>query len=370
MNRRKFLSIAGVNATVCSLSGLNTLEPNVDESGPPVPDEWTLVFEDHFEGDTVDKSAWDYGWGWGRNTSYSPTRIVEENAYLQEGTLHLRGTHEDREMLGGALNTKNKVTFGPGSFFEARIRFAERDGFQCAFWAKPNSEAWPPEIDVVELIQEGRGQEDVLLSRHHLHYPTSTNPGDSSTHRDVGRTFEPGGVLTECFHVYAVEWRRDRIVHYVNGKPIKEWTDETLLEAMEKGAPFYMMFSLNINEIAGKSLNEEWGETMEVDWVRVWNNGTDSDGSTRYLWVRSADGAPASFSFEASGGNIRLDSAENEPDYWIGKDGLTAGGTVKNRKTLPGFWFDGEITSFSYTGSVETFVDGQYVDPDGLVDQT
>jgi len=52
------------------------------------------------------------------------------------------------------------------------------------------------------------------------------------TYHDDGFHYQPGGDLTESFHTYGVEWQPNRIVHFVDGQPIQEWTNPRLLAAM------------------------------------------------------------------------------------------------------------------------------------------
>ncbi|WP_148414767.1 family 16 glycosylhydrolase [Haloferax sp. KTX1] len=283
MNRREFLRVSGATAGAAG-AGLVVggvvlnRESLADRYGDrlrarsPGGAHWKLAFEDTFSGDSLDASSWSIGWGWGVETSTSPTRIVSENVRTEGGSLRLRGTHERGEIRSGAVNTKNKVTFGPGSYLEARISFAGRTGFQNAFWAKPNTEAWPPEVDVVEIWQDDTGWDDRHISRHTVHYSSSREVGDRSTHKNLGASYTPGGDLTREFHTYGVEWQADELVHYVDGKVVRKWLGETLLTALSNGAPFYFMFSLNINNIGTADQTERWGEEMVVDWVRLWED--------------------------------------------------------------------------------------------------
>ncbi|WP_161605831.1 glycoside hydrolase family 16 protein [Halococcus thailandensis] len=244
----------------------------VGEGGPPRSD-WKLSFADDFEGSDLNTDHWDVGWGWGTETNTSPTQIVAENVIVRNGTLRFSGTHDGTQIFSGAVNTRNKVTFGPGSYVEAKVDFVGRPGFHNAVWSKPNSERWPPEIDVVEFWESGTGLTDRYLSRHHVHYSASTVPGDNSTARDSGTTYTPGGDLTQGFHIYGVEWRSDRISYYVDGKNVAEFSDETMLTAMRRGAPFYLMVNLNINNTATAGTAdtaEPWGEAMVLDWIRLW----------------------------------------------------------------------------------------------------
>lgn len=268
MNRRSYVKFAGMG--VVPLSGCS-FGPDDDRVEFPLDSEhWELAFEDTFDAGSLDTTSWDVGWGWGRNTTMSPTRITPENVSVRDGRLRIRGTHDEDDILSGAINSKGKVTFGPGSYVEARIKFAGREGFQNAFWTKPNSEAWPPEIDVVELWQDGSGRTDVHESQHNLHFSRSTRPGDRSTYAKVGASHDGNGDLTEEFRRYGVHWGRDRISHFVDGERVSEFTVGPMLEAMRNGVPFYMMFSLNINNIGTADTSEPWNEEMVVDWIRVW----------------------------------------------------------------------------------------------------
>jgi len=275
--RRAFLELAGASAAALAGAGLGSTAVAAQEAGPPNPGNWTLEFEDRFDGGSLDTSVWDIGWGWGRVTNQSRTRIVDTNTYVDSGRLHLRGTHEGNDVLSGGVNSKNSVQFGPGSYVEARLRFPRRVGFHPAFWAKPVSEAWPPEIDVMEFIQNGSGRDDTHTSRHFLHFTGSTRPGDRSTHRRLQRFFEPGGDLSQQFHVYAVEWQPDRITMYVDNQQIQTWRDGSMLQSMRNGAPFYVNLVQNINvnsdlngSLGRADLSQQWGEATEADFVRVW----------------------------------------------------------------------------------------------------
>lgn len=278
-NRRGFLKLAGGGAI--ALGGLGTVSTSVgavqDTGGPPNPDDWSLDFEDTFDGGSLDTSTWGVGWGWGDTSSASDARMVEENVDFDGSILQLGGTHDGNEVHAGGINSKGSVEFGPGSYVEARLRFPQRVGFNPAFWAKPTSEDWPPELDIVEVIQDGSGSDDTHTSRHFVHYTVSTEPGDSSTHERVSQFHEPGDDLTQNFHVFAAEWQSDRIAYYVDGQEIQSWTNSTILESFRRGAPFYINLIMNVNvdselnDVLGRAdLSESWGETLDVDWVRVW----------------------------------------------------------------------------------------------------
>jgi len=99
------------------------------------------------------------------------------------------------------------------------------------------------------------------------------------TYHDDGFHYQPGGDLTESFHTYGVEWQPNRIVHFVDGQPIQEWTNPRLLAAMGAGAPFYMMFSLDINRIGEADMSIPLGKR----WLLI---GFDSGNITSNVLLR------------------------------------------------------------------------------------
>ena len=286
MKRREYLELSGAGAAALAtvglgqkLSAVSTAPAIVEEGGPQNPDRWELRFEDTFASGSLDRASWNIGWGWGRTTTTSPMVVTDSNVFVSQEQLHLQGTHNCKNVWSGVVNTKDTVTFGPESYIEAKLKFARRVGFLNAFWTKPNDEEWPPEIDVVELIQRGDKRTESHVSTHNLHYSASTKPGDSSTYRRIGGEYEPEGELTEEFNIYGVEWRADTLIHYVNGQAIIKWVNETMLEAMREGAPFYLLLSLNIDHVGTADRSESWGEALVCDWVRVWDRSPEMNES-------------------------------------------------------------------------------------------
>lgn len=277
--RRQFLKLTGAGVATIGGVGLGATSTvgAQDGGGPPNPDEWSPVVEDTFDSGSLDESTWTVGWGWGQDSGTSDARIEPGNVSLQDGTLRLQPDHDGNDITTGGVHTKGNVEFGPGTYVEGRLRFPNRVGFHPAFWAQPTSDAWPPELDIVEVTQDGSGRDDTHTSRHFLHYTRSTEPGDESTQERVSQFHEPGDDVTQNFHVYGAEWQSDRITYYVDGQEIQTWTDSTILESFRKGAPFYLKLNVNIStggelsEYLGEvDLSESWGETFEADWVRVW----------------------------------------------------------------------------------------------------
>jgi len=300
-----------------------------------------------------------------------------------DSTLELGILNEPDVYPVGAVNTKNKETIGPGTYVEARTSCADLPGTTSNFWSKPNSEDWPPEIDFKETPI--RDDSDVDRSTHHIHWTTDGEP--NGPHSDYNAGSHNGGYdKSKNWTVYGCRWLQDSVTYYIDGEEFAHVTDPDIMESVNNGAPFYLM--LDLMNWPGPSLipNDFSGykSVHEVDWVRIWDQDssaggeTTDDGSTveeddpaeegdHYIWFRSESGDPATFQFETSEGNIHFDSSGQTADYTISDDGFTAEGTVERTSSLPGFWYDGEIADFSYSGPLDVFIDNEEVDPESLV---
>lgn len=376
IHRRKYLQLMGAGAALIGGTGLGaSADITDDESVPAQSDNWVLAFEDTFDGGSLDTSTWGIGWGWGTSTNYSPSKASAGNVEVSDGVLKLTATQGDGspEYWIGAVNTKDRMTIGPGSYLEARIKCMNLPGSNNAFWSKPNTEEWPPEIDFVEVPTDRIDE-----SMHNIHYSASGEVGDGSTHEthQNGRYNPDGEDMQDRFFVYGCEWQEDVIAHYVDGNLVGRTTDNTVTDAVRAGAPFYLMLNVLVGGWPPGDVPDDWSgydTEMHVDWVRVWDYDADGDSETedpdeetRFLWFRSRNGDTATFEFEASPGEIELQDGP-DADYWVADAATRAGGTVDRTESLPGFWFDGDITDLTYDGPLEMFIDGESVDPDQFV---
>jgi len=377
LSRRTYLTLAG--ASVPILGGLHTLTGETSAQttvgGPPNADDWEIAFEETFAGNSLDTERWEVGFGWGTETNNSAESISADQVTVADDRLHITAT-PDNNVEAGCINTKDAVTVSPGTYIEARLRPPKRTGFLPAFWAKPNSEAWPPELDFFELFQDGSGSEDWTTAHYNIHYSSSGEPGDGSTHESDPTHHDFGADLTSDFHVYGCKWLTDRVEWYFDGQKVGESTDATAMDALERGAPFYMMLNIHVDKIGITDRTETWDEEMTVDWVRLWDQsgdgGTDTNSEERgdrYFWARSGDGEPISFGFETSDGNVSIHGNDDGVEYWVSSDGTTGGGTTDETGGLPGFWFDGEIERLQYDGALELYVDDEAVDPNQYAEE-
>lgn len=188
-------------------------------------DQWKLVWSDEFDqpnGSAPNATNWVYdvgGGGWGNNElqSYTDRR---ENSRVENGMLVLEAKQEkltgkdgkEREFTSARLKTLGKHSWTYGRI-EARMKLPRGQGIWPAFWMLGDDitkVGWPRcgEIDIVEHI----GKEPTKI------HGTIHGPGYSGAN-GIGKpyTLPDGKAAAEDFHVFAVDWEKDKIAWSIDG---------------------------------------------------------------------------------------------------------------------------------------------------------
>lgn len=251
--------------------------------------EWEPVLQEDFN-NGLDDSVWSTGFGWGENSSYTNGTTRPENVIVRNGQLELKLTDNPRDSQGneqiwmGVVNTKDKLTYGPGTYLQAEMKPVGSDGTNTAFWGKPNTEAWPPEIDFVE-IPDRDGTPDNSI--HTAHWSDTVD--DNDTHKERGRSWsdDPNENLADTFHTYGCEWMENRITWYVDGEEVWTLDDPKAMENINAGAPFYLMLSC-VSEYTNwlpSPSKDNWPEAAIIRSVDIYETksaggGGDGNGNT------------------------------------------------------------------------------------------
>lgn len=282
----------------CGLaSGEDAYIDYVVSENPSTPNnvnDMSVTFKDTFDQASFgDNTNWAAGWGWGYDSpGDSPSNVnvpsdseIEDHVEINNSRLILTADRDnwdtDGELHVGAVHSNpsgfdapaDGVTAEPPVYFEARIRTIGGNGWQSAFWSKPENEDWPPEIDVMEMLQDGSTSD---WTSHNVHYSSSGDCNDETTHSTYDGqydSYDSGNAPYETFHTYGFEWREDVMRHYVDGQVVEEITDQTILDALANSGcrPHYMMLSLNLDNVGTTDKTISWdNKQMEVDWVRVY----------------------------------------------------------------------------------------------------
>lgn len=238
-----------------------------------------LVWEDDFDGDSLDYSKWGveqnaFGGG---NQELQIYTDRPENVRVENGKLILEARKDNAAVAGtsrqyssGRIRTKHRGDWTYGRI-EVSAKLPSGQGLWPAIWMLPTEErygTWAAsgEIDIMEM----RGQTpDVVLGT--LHYgkpwPDNSHSGDEYQ--------LPEGDFSDGFHQFAVEWEAGEIRWYVDGKHVQtqnQWHSS----GGEFPAPFDQPFHLLLNlAVGGEFLGPPDNSTpfparMEVDYVRVY----------------------------------------------------------------------------------------------------
>lgn len=134
----------------------------------------------------------------------------------------------DNEYVSGILTTQKSFSQKYG-YFEIRSKIPFGVGVWPAFWLLANNGGWPPEIDVLE----GRGQRpgDVVMTTHWR------IPATGFVQR-CGFDFSVPNAWAD-FHDYGVLWQRDRLVYFIDRKPVSDIKVPSSFED-----PMYMIVNL------------------------------------------------------------------------------------------------------------------------------
>ena len=246
------------------------------------PAEARLVWQDEFDGKTLDPQKWQYdtafnkvGWFNGERQYYSAGR--RKNLRVANGLLTIEAWHEKLNAAefpdwGNQDYTSARIfSEGPGwtyGFYEVRAKLPCARGTWPAIWMLPvDMKKWPDdgEIDIMEQVG---AEPNLIYSTLHTKLFNHVLKTQRSAQKPVS---------TSCseFHVYQLDWRPDSITIGVDGEGILHVLND---QPGGKGAwpfdtPFKMILNLAIGGAwaAAKGIDDAaMPQTMEVDYVRVW----------------------------------------------------------------------------------------------------
>jgi beta-glucanase (GH16 family) len=266
---------------------------------------WQLVWEDDFNGSSLDQSKWvhdigtgsQYGmWGWGNGELqyYQP-----QNTTLNNGIAKIEVKEEPNGIIdswsatsyfsSSKITTKGLFNFRYGKV-EARIKTIDGQGFWPAFWMLPSNGSWPcdGEIDIME--QWGN---DYLTNSTSGAAHLGTCPYSQSTHfYETSSSYISSGSYADDFHTYSVIWKEDTITWYVDEielfslNPSSYWSIPSQSAWPFNANEWYLMINLAITQ-AGPNSNTVFPNQMEIDYVRVYQenltNSINIDDKNKYI---------------------------------------------------------------------------------------
>ena len=234
----------------------------------PIKKGYALSWSDEFNGSKLDTTKWIDSYPDNNRThSNGEQQYYATDGYaVSDGVLKLKA---QKRTMGGMPYTSGMIaSYGKFAqkygWFEIRMKFPKGKGMWPAFWLLPETKAWPPEIDILEIL--GHEPNKVYLTNH-------WKPVDG-VHDGKGDSYT-GPDFSADFHTFALEWTPTELVWYVDSKE-RYRTDRHIPQE-----PMYV--------IANLAVGGDWPglpdaatvfpASMDIDYIRVYQKRTSANAA-------------------------------------------------------------------------------------------
>ncbi|QKG53515.1 family 16 glycosylhydrolase [Hymenobacter sp. BRD67] len=250
----------------------------------------TLVWEENFDGPTINPDNWTFDFGdgcergncgWGnQELEYYTSR--PENARIENGNLRIEARREDfqgKPFTSARLKTYGRVHFKYGTL-EARIKVPNlQNGLWPAFWMLGTTGTWPAsgEIDMMEMGAKTSYPDNVnnwAGAAVHWDYKGSQ--------ADYEQVYKSAAALTDDYHVYKLQWDANLIKVFIdNVQFFSVGISNVAVSDMEEfHKPQYVLLNLAVGgNYTGKmnpgDITATLPAAMLVDYLRLYQNPGD-----------------------------------------------------------------------------------------------
>ncbi len=277
-NARLTILSGSVRANVSISQAAKTPEP-VDPS-IDVPEGYSLVWHDEFDGDALDSKHWRHevkSAGWVNNELQNyVSSPIDGNPVTEvsDGSLKINCFKaKNGKIYSGRIYAHVNEGWKYG-IMEARIKLPKGRGTWPAFWMMPvnndfSTNPWPRcgEIDIMEEVG------------YHPNYTSSSIHCESYNHvigtQKTAERYTAGA--EDDFHVYRLEWTADYIRTYVDGNQLLYFPNDKAnkVQTWPFDKPFYIILNLAWGGDWGGNQGTDESKlpaTLQVDYVRVFQN--------------------------------------------------------------------------------------------------
>jgi beta-glucanase (GH16 family) len=230
--------------------------PPAGRPGPPGdPSSWNLIFDDEFDGSSLDSQDWSTGWYGSGVTApvnaeelecYDPSQVVEANGELDLNLIQQSEScgGETRPYASGLVSTAGKFSFTYG-FVEVRAWLPGSSSVSDwpALWS--DGQNWPADGELD--LAEGLGGQACW----HFH-DSQGAPGGC----------EPGSSYTGGWHTFGADWEPGSVTYYYDGNIVG------MITSGVTASPMYLILDLAADNQYGGPIQAP--ATLRVDYVRVW----------------------------------------------------------------------------------------------------
>jgi len=172
--------------------------------------------------------------------------------HAQPTTPELQAAGVTASFTTGQIDTHNSFSQEYG-YFEMRAQISGSYGTNSAFWLLPESGAWPPEIDVTEVL--GRDPKTDVMTNH----TGSTAPSSWANN---------GTDLSQGYHTYGLMWTPTTMTFYLDG--VAQYTTPT---GADEHQPMYILATLGVGgSWAGNPSTTNFSADMKIDYIRAYSS--------------------------------------------------------------------------------------------------
>lgn len=284
--------LLGAAAAVALVAAAAPAAGAVSPVGQPTTG-WDQIFGDEFDGTALDSNRW--------NTCYVSSCTNAANGELElyqpgnvtegGGMLDLKAKREtvvvssskSYDYTSGMIQSGGATKASPAKFsftygyMEMSAKVPAGQGLWPAFWTLPDDYAWPPEIDVMEILGN-----DTTTAYGTLHWSRNRNGWAQGVFQ--------GADLSQALHTYAVDWEPWSIVWYVDGAPTFSYTNPSNIP----NKPMYLLANLAVGGDwpGAPDATTPFPSDMLIDYIRVWQRTPSVDSTAPTVAITSpADGA-------------------------------------------------------------------------------
>ena len=261
---KRFIVTTLALVAVFALQALEATESGGVAAKPcPLPHgKWEPIAElsDEFNGATLEETKW-----YPNNPIWlgrMPGYFNPKNVRVKDGMLHLDAKLEDLPDLPkqyhtfttAAVQSKAAVRYG---YFEVRAQAMDSLATSAFWFYRMTPEQWT-EIDVFELSAR-KSPHGYLMAQHVFHTLVET------VHWQQFGVWQAPYNLSQEFHRYGMEWNRDDITFWVDGKAVRKM----------KNTHWHQALTLNFDSetfptLYGLPQKDSLPATFSIDYVRAW----------------------------------------------------------------------------------------------------
>lgn len=177
------------------------------------------------------------------------------------------GELKNGQIESGMLRSKWSGQYG---YIEGRMKVPPGRGLWPAFWLNPQDQVWPPEIDIMEIVNNGR--DTTRNAFHNLHGNGGRGRAASTSLLDKFGSYRPGIDFADGFHTFAVRWEPDRVRHYVDDKLVADRPFAWVHQDGRDAGPAHLLVNLAVGgEWPGPpQRSADFPARLEIEYLRVW----------------------------------------------------------------------------------------------------